>query len=87
MMRREAYQLTDQPLQVVYISSAEDSIVKKLQWFRLGNEVSERQWQDVLGILEVRQGNLDLDYLQQAAEQLDVKDLLKRLFDEAGLKL
>lgn len=35
----------------VPIKSAEDIVLRKLQWFQEGGEVSNRQWTDVLGIL------------------------------------
>src|SRR4029077_20383496 len=32
------------------IASAEDVVLAKLEWYRADNEVSERQWGDVLGV-------------------------------------
>ena len=65
------------------MASAEDVILKKLEWFRLGDEVSQRQWADVLGVLRVQAGNLDRDYLAVWAKQLAVADLLERAMLEA----
>ena len=59
-------------------ASPEDTILSKLEWYRLGNEVSERQWRDVLGILKTRAGELDLDYMRKWAGELNVTDLLER---------
>lgn len=42
------------------VTTAEDIIVHKLEWFRAGGEVSERQWLDVLGVLRVQGPALDL---------------------------
>ncbi len=49
----------------------------------MGGEVSERQWRDVLGILKVQAGQLDMDYLHQWAKELKVGDLLERAIKEA----
>jgi hypothetical protein len=59
-------------------ASPEDTILSKLEWFRKEGEVSERQWRDVLGILMVRAGALDLDYMRKWARELDVIDLLEK---------
>jgi len=66
-----------------YVSSAEDIILAKLEWYRKGGEVSERQWRDVLGVLKVQQGRLDLDYLRRWAVDLRVEELLLRALAEA----
>ena len=65
-------------------ASPEDTILSKLEWYRLGGEASERQWRDILGVLKVRQGELDLDYLQKWAAELQVTDLLTRALKEAA---
>ena len=64
------------------LASAEDVILAKLEWYRKGGEVSERQWRDVIGILEVQSGNLDEEYLRRYANLLGVQDLLERAFQE-----
>lgn len=60
------------------VASAEDVILRKLEWFRLGNEVSDRQWYDVLGVLKVQAGRLDDVYLDSWAVKRGVSDLLER---------
>jgi hypothetical protein len=59
-------------------ASPEDTILSKLEWYRMGGEVSERQWRDILGVLKTRAGELDLAYLQKWANELKVNDLLER---------
>ena len=61
-----------------YVTSAEDIVLHKLCWYRDGGEVSERQWQDVIGVLRVQEGHLDMEYLYKWASELDVRDLLER---------
>ncbi|MCA8974380.1 MAG: hypothetical protein H6704_31445 [Myxococcales bacterium] len=60
------------------MSTAEDIILHKLTWYRAGGEVSERQWRDVVGVVEVHGEALDLDYLRRWAANLGVRDLLDR---------
>lgn len=67
------------------VSGVEGSILAKLEWYRLGNEVSERQWSDVQGVLKVQAGSLDLAYLHYWAADLGVSDLLERALDDAGI--
>jgi len=66
------------PGTALYVKSPEDSILRKLLWFRAGGEVSDRQWRDVLGILVGQRGQLDEAYLDQWARKLDTTDLLTR---------
>ena len=65
-------------------ASPEDTILSKLEWYRLGGEASERQWRDIQGVLKTRKGELDLRYLQKWAEELQIRDLLDRGLKEAG---
>ena len=68
---------------IVYIATAEDTVVAKLSWFRKGGEISDRQWSDVLGILKVQKDKLDYEYIQRWAERLGVRDLLDKALAEA----
>ncbi len=63
---------------IVYIATAEDTVVAKLAWFRKGGEVSDRQWSDVIGVLKVQQARLDYEYMREWAERLGVRDLLDK---------
>ena len=62
----------------LYAYTPEDILLQKLRWFRKGNEVSDRQWRDVLGILLVQGSALDRTYLRARAERLEVADLFAR---------
>jgi len=53
-------------------------ILFKLRWYRLGNEASDQQWSDVLGVMKVQAGRLDDAYLDYWAAALNVRDLLDR---------
>jgi hypothetical protein len=64
-------------------ASPEDTILSKLEWYRMGGESSERQWRDILGLLKIRANELDLGYLQKWATDLKVTDLLERALKES----
>ena len=59
-------------------------ILFKLAWFRLGNEASEQQFKDVLGVLQVQAGRLDDAYLDHWAADLGVADLLHKARQESA---
>ena len=65
------------------VSSPEDTVLAKLEWFRRGGEVSERQWTDVVGLLRAG-GDLDVGYLRAGARDLGVTDLLLRAVGEVA---
>jgi len=68
-----------------YVASPEGTILNKLEWYRMGGEVSDRQWNDILGVLKIQGTNLDMVYLQRWAAVLKVTDLLERALVDAGL--
>jgi len=65
------------------IKSPEDLILRKLEWFRSGGEVSERRWRDVVGLLEVQQSHLDLNHLDRWASRPGLDELLARAREAA----
>jgi hypothetical protein len=67
-----------------FLPAPEDVILRKLEWYRKGGEVSERQWADVLGVLRVSGSLLEGAYLDRWARDLGVLDLLDRARREAG---
>ena len=67
------------------IASPEDVILSKLEWYRLGDEMSERQWGDILGVMKVQEPDLNRAYLDHWAKELGVSDPLQRAWLEAGV--
>jgi hypothetical protein len=66
--RRRLVYLQDMPL---FVASAEDVIVAKLEWSKLGQ--SQRQIEDVAGILRVRWVSLDRSYLEKWIGELGLQ--------------
>lgn len=71
------------PGQRLFVKSPEDTVLRKLLWFRQGGEVSERQWRDVVQVLRQSGAVLDADYLDAWAGQIGVDALLTRARREA----
>ncbi len=83
MQRRIAVPFPDIPDREIDLATAEDTILLKLEWYRLGGETSDRQWSDILGVLRVQGDRLDDAYLDHWAAELKVADLLDRVRAEA----
>ncbi len=82
LTRRIAVSLGDDENESAWVLSAEDIVLAKLDWFRMGGESSERQWRDILGVLKTQQKQLDIPYLWQWAEELDLMLLMERALHE-----
>lgn len=68
----------------VAVTSPEDIVLQKLDWYREGGCVSENQWRDVTALLRVRAGELEDVYLTEWAARLDLTELLGRARAEAS---
>ena len=81
--RRQLEIVTRDPERSAYIATPEDIILSKLRWYRQTDEKSERQWNDVLGVMNVQADKLDVEYLSQWAAELGVADLLESALAES----
>lgn len=70
-----------------FFTSPEDIIINKLQWYEMGEKISERQWLDVLGVIKVQGESLDKNYLQLWSKKLEIFDLLTKAFADSGIQL
>lgn len=77
--------VSNDPELKAWVTSPEDILLAKLSWYRLGGNVSERQWRDVIGILKVQKDNLDYAYLASMAQRLNLTDLFAKAKVQAGL--
>ena len=68
----------------IWVTAPEDQILRKLDWYRKADGVSDRQWRDVVGILRVNLTSLDQDYLQHTATAVGLADLLTAALNAAA---
>ena len=78
LARRQWEQIAPDMLSGLYVTTAEDSILSKLLWYRAGGAVSQAQWADVLGIIGAQGAELDVEYLREWADRIGVRELLAR---------
>ncbi|MCG8422769.1 MAG: hypothetical protein MJE77_33050 [Proteobacteria bacterium] len=63
--------------QDIYVATAEDTIIAKLEWARHGQ--SERQLRDIAGIIQVKGAMLDIEYIERWVSELDLADTWKAI--------
>ena len=80
--RRQLRKLSPNSEEVIYVATAEDTVLAKLRWYRAGQETSTNQWNDVVGILAISGETLDLAYLNRWSETLGIKDLLQKALED-----
>lgn len=81
LSRRQETKLGEEQIRL-FILSPEDIILAKLECYHLEGRVSDQQWRDILGVLLIKQDQLDRDYMQKMADQMNTTDLLERAFQE-----
>ena len=83
MRRKVAVALRDR---AIWFASPEDIVLQKLDWYRKGHGISERQWRDVIGVIAVQGDGFELEYARAWAERLALTDLLDRAVEEASFQ-
>lgn len=78
---REVTTVTGQTFRVV---SAEDIVVEKLRWWKLGGGVSDRQWRDAAGVLKIQGARFDREYAKRRADAIGVGELLEQVLQDAS---
>ncbi len=84
LTRRVQIPLDDAGTEPIAVLSAEDVVLFKLQWYRLGQETSRRQLDDILGIVRTRP--LDEEYIATWVKHLGVEGIWRQVQAERGQK-
>jgi hypothetical protein len=66
------------------VTTAEDILLAKLRWYADGGRVSDRQWNDIVGLLATNT-SLDRAYANEWAARLGVADLLEKARLDAAM--
>ncbi|MCX7047143.1 MAG: hypothetical protein NTX50_16855 [Candidatus Sumerlaeota bacterium] len=83
MERKKSIQITEPESMEFFVAANEDTIISKLDWYRKGGEVSDKQWNDILGMLQIHEGVLDMDYMRHWADELNLGNLLAEAIQDA----
>lgn len=73
--------------ETIVVKSAEDTVLRKLLWFREGGEVSEKQWRDIVSVLRISGAAMDDAYLTSWASRLELEALLQRARETHSMDL
>jgi hypothetical protein len=68
---------------VAWIYSPEDTVLQKIRWYELGNRVSDRQWNDLVQVIEVQADAFDRDYFREWADKLEIRELAEEALAES----
>lgn len=83
LSRRKFMKLSESFKKAFSVVSAEDIILLKLRWYQQTGCSSEKQWEDILAVLEVQKDELDLGYLKKWSDILRINQLLENAISEA----
>ena len=81
--RRVLIEVPTQPLAELWITSPEDQVLRKLDWYRQGGESSDRQMRDIIAILTINSDRLDNTYLTDTAALVGLTELLNTARQDA----
>jgi len=68
----------------LFVKRAEDTVLRKLLWYRSGGSVSDRQWRDLVEVLRHSRPHIDDAYLDEWAGRLGLAMLLARARADAA---
>lgn len=71
--------------ETLFVKSPEDTVLRKLLWYREGGGVSEKQWRDVVEVLRVSGDQMDFAYVHSWAARLGLEPLLERARNDARI--
>lgn len=77
-------QRIETPSGLLYVDTAELTLLRKLEWYRRRGEVSDGQWRDVQAIARIQGDRLDLEHMRLWAPRLGVTDLLERVLRDTA---
>jgi hypothetical protein len=81
--RRQLRKISPDRTETVYVATVEDTVLAKLRWYQIGQETSNAQWNDVIGILATSRDNFDLQYLRDWSDKLGLTNLLQKALLES----
>lgn len=70
---------SDQKAEILF-TSPEDIILNKMLWYKSGDCVSDKQRNDILGVIKIQGQNLDREYISYWAGKLDIQDIFEQFF-------
>ena len=67
---------------IVFISSPEDVIITKLNWYMQSN--IQKHYDDAFGVFQIQRGRLDLDYLRKWAGRFSFMEMIEGIIKKCS---
>jgi len=61
-------------------------IFTKLERYKISGKISKQQWRNILGVIKIQGNSLDMNYMKEWAEKLNMIDLLNKAMSDAKIK-
>lgn len=66
-----------------WVAAPENTVLQKIKWYESGNRVSDRQWNDIVQVIEIQGPAFDRDYFLHWANRLGIRELAEQALVEA----
>ncbi len=69
----------------LWVTSPEDQVLRKLNWYLLNNKALGKQISDVIGVLKINKNTIDIKYMIEQSKTLGLFKLLMQVLEQSDI--
>lgn len=69
----------------LWVTSPEDQVLRKLNWYLLSNKALGKQISDVIGVLKINKNTIDIKYMIEQSKTLGLYKLLMQVLEQSDI--